>query len=471
MTPAMIAAAEKLGAQMLSSKSCGTSARRKEAPSFNGDEQMPTVVMGAREPCAEVATTFTPDENRSVAKADFLVDVSLFAASSNSDKSVVFPAILHQAYAHTVNNMTSGGLHSMQTEQHNRFSHQMRGQTSGIRQEVIQLSSELRLVLGSRRGSKRLQCIETQSCAKLCFDRATDSLVITGSEHSIRVAKQKLEYFDGVCVPISSALWAEMMRCRDQDSDGMLFHFQQAVGCRVHVDRFRQELRVYGPRRLLPRVYETVEALNNQCSLETISLPPWIQVPTAVVENIAQEHGVTITAQEDAVVLLGLTAAVKLASVDMQFKVLGLKPSLPVRRSRKDSNSSVNSISTHASANVGSDQELQINSQSSVQFGSSTVLDEDDDHVSGHQSGCQGSIVMKMPQASHEFAPSLAEISCQLSSETEEVQFVTLNRAPPGLGQGAGFEKCNAEQPHGICYIGSQQCDARSSGRLEIHFK
>lgn len=469
----MAGADKTLGVHMPSVKSYDTSMQKKEAMSLSVDEQMCTVVMEARKPCAEEATTLIPDGKQSVTEAFCLVDVSQFAAGSNADESVVSPAMLYQAYARTINHMMSGALHRKLAEKKYRCSHQVRGQTSCImRREVIQLGSELRLVLGSRRGSKRLNGIETQSGAKLCLDRVTGSLVITGSERSIRAAKQELEYFDGVTVPISAALWAEMMRSRqDQDSDGMLLTLQQAVGCRIHVDRFQQEIRVYGPKKLLPQVHEALEALNQQCSLETIPLPPWIQVPTAIIENIAQEHRVSITAEEDAVVLLGLKAAVKFASVDIQCKVAELTASLPVQRSRTNSRNSVYSISTCASADDGRGQELKIDSPSSVQCGSSVVFAGDDDHVSGHQSSCQGSIVMKMPQASHELAPHSADKFRPSCSSTEDVQFVNLNRAPPGLGQGADFDKCNAEQPQGICYIRSQQGDARSSGRSAIYFR
>jgi len=328
----------------------------------------------------------------------------------------------------------------------------------GTQREIVQLTAELRLVLTSRRGSRRLRNIEVHSGAKLALDLTLDLLVISGSEFAIKVAKVELECLHGVVVSVAVALWAELMRCREQDSDGLLSLLQQATGTRIHVDRFRHEIRVYGQRSSMHKVYETVAQLEARCSEETILLPPWMSTPAPLMEMIAQKHAVTITVGEGAAVLRGLTTAVKEAAEDVRSNALG--PLLPSQqmKSRTCSQTSIKSVSTAVSDDGGEDWRARSDSQSTIGSAYSALSDSIEDHLLGQQPGCHGAAVMKIPQSLNDLALDMSGNIDSSCNEPDYVQFVTLNRTPPGLKglecQNETHDKMRtATKPRGICYI------------------
>jgi hypothetical protein len=360
----------------------------------------------------------------------------------------------YQSAKSTPNRLSVQGWHGMQTEEDSWLWHSMPDHAFGTQSETVQLSSELRLVLTSRRGTRRLHTIEMKSGASLALDLTRDLLIISGTEHAIQVAKVEVECLHGVPVSVSAGLWAELMRCREQDSDGMLFSLQNATGMRIHVDRFRQEIRVYGRRSCMHKVYETVAELSTRCSEEIVTLPPWMNEPAGL-EMIAEKHAVTITVQEGIVVLRGFTTTVKKAAEEVRSNVLGPPLSSQQMKSRTSSQASMESVST--AAPDGGDEERKLRSDSQSSMGSMfTALPDSGEDLSRWQPTCQVVDVMSIPQNPHDSFLELSGNSDSSCDGPEDVQFVMLERTPPGLSpcHNKIHDKMHSSMtPRGACYI------------------
>jgi len=164
-----------------------------------------------------------------------------------------------------------------------------------------------------RRGRKRLRDIQTSCQALLQLDRNRRVLYVTGSPESIARVRNEVAGLGGPSKFVSSAVWAELMRTRIlQDGSAVLSHIQQESGCRIHIERRQQEVRLFGPPEATSVADSLLDDFANTVREEPVPMEQ-ITVSETVLQSVAHACGVTLRVEEDAVVVLGLHAHVKSA--------------------------------------------------------------------------------------------------------------------------------------------------------------
>lgn len=147
----------------------------------------------------------------------------------------------------------------------------------------IHLDSELLNIL-CRRGRRRLRLIQTDCGVGARLDRARSVLHVSGSEAAVQDVRRQLSSLRGPRKAVSPAVWAELMRTRtlaDSSEDGLVAWLQQESGCRIHIERTRQEVRIFGPNEDVAVAEQMLEELERSCT-----------------EDLAQVCGGTLRADE-----------------------------------------------------------------------------------------------------------------------------------------------------------------------------
>ncbi|CAK9034859.1 unnamed protein product [Durusdinium trenchii] len=142
----------------------------------------------------------------------------------------------------------------------------------------LPLSSHLMGLLSSRRGKQRLRAVEQQSGAQLLLDLHWQAIHISGWPKSIGKAQELLDVMEGFVVEVSHAMWAELMRCRSEETatDDLpltLSKLQELLGYRVHVERDALALRIFGPKHEALNAQKVLQRLEELCSSEILKLP------------------------------------------------------------------------------------------------------------------------------------------------------------------------------------------------------
>mmetsp|Transcript_34908 Transcript_34908/g.81661 ORF Transcript_34908/g.81661 Transcript_34908/m.81661 type:complete len:310 (-) Transcript_34908:487-1416(-) len=168
-----------------------------------------------------------------------------------------------------------------------------------------------------RRGRRRFREIQATSTARIRFDRAHTVLKVSGTAEEIWDVRRKLESFGGVRQVVPTAVWCELMRTRLEadPAKSALERIQTLCGCRVHIERSRQEVRFFGSEENCQRGLELVESFSASCSEGYVPLPATAVgqnplLPDAVAKAVAEEFEVTVNMEQRRVVVYGLTAAV-----------------------------------------------------------------------------------------------------------------------------------------------------------------
>jgi len=190
-------------------------------------------------------------------------------------------------------------------------------QSDGIHEE-IPLGPVLAGAL-CRRGRRRLRDIQASCQAILRFDRAHSVLHVFGSEEAVQAVRRQLESLGGLRKVIPPAVWAELMRTRTvhDSSQSMLAQLQQESGCRIHIERSQQEVRVFGPDEGTAVAERLLDELANDC-IEEVVRTETQTLPTAALQSVAHDHGVTLSIEDDQIIVLGLKDAVHDAVAELQ---------------------------------------------------------------------------------------------------------------------------------------------------------
>jgi len=175
----------------------------------------------------------------------------------------------------------------------------------------IALDPEL-LTTFCRRGRRRLRDIQSSCQAAVKLDRARGVLRVVGPESSIHAVRRQLASLGGPRRSVPAAVWAELMRTRTmrQSSQARVARLQQESGCRVHIERSRQEVRLFGPGEGVAVADKLLEELATLCTEEAVPLGLNGPVASPVLQALAHSCSVTLRVEERQVVVLGLRAAV-----------------------------------------------------------------------------------------------------------------------------------------------------------------
>lgn len=179
----------------------------------------------------------------------------------------------------------------------------------------IQLDAELLNIL-CRRGRRRLRLIQAECRVSARLDRARGILHLSGTEAALQEVRRHLSTLRGPRKAVSAAVWAELMRTRtvaDSAEEGLVAWIQQESGCRIHIERTRQEVRIFGPADEVAVADRMLEDLERNCSEEVLSLPqscPPERLSPPALDELAQTCAVTLRIDDGRVLVLGLRSAV-----------------------------------------------------------------------------------------------------------------------------------------------------------------
>ncbi|CAJ1402494.1 unnamed protein product [Effrenium voratum] len=193
----------------------------------------------------------------------------------------------------------------------------------------IPLDEEL-LSSFSGRGRRRLRELKQQTETVLKLDRAKACLVARGSEKSIEDLRKHLESLVGHRRPVSAPVWAELMRTRTQtSSEAAVQRIQENSGCRLHIERGCQEVRLFGTNEAVEEAERLLVELDARCVVQRV---PGL-VAAHLLEPVAQDLGVTMRLMrldaeaaeaegagegDGAVEILGLKPAAEAAAAEVQ---------------------------------------------------------------------------------------------------------------------------------------------------------
>mmetsp|Transcript_39197 Transcript_39197/g.73086 ORF Transcript_39197/g.73086 Transcript_39197/m.73086 type:complete len:397 (+) Transcript_39197:19-1209(+) len=165
-----------------------------------------------------------------------------------------------------------------------------------------------------RRGRRRLHEIEEATKASVKLDRARGLLRVVGTEDAINAVEHQLECMTGPRKEISRAAWAELMRTRTGRDEGVaLAQIQTQSGCRVHIERSRNEVRLFGPKNAVAMADKLLDDLQKMC-VERLVSAPTANLNLATLNDLAQALCVTFRLENDIIFILGLKVAVSDAS-------------------------------------------------------------------------------------------------------------------------------------------------------------
>jgi len=179
----------------------------------------------------------------------------------------------------------------------------------------IALEREVLTVI-CRRSRRRLRDMQASTNASLKLDRARGVLQVKGDLESIDEVRNQLQRLTGPFVGVTAAVWAELMRTRTNlnTSEAAVAQIQQESGCRIHIERSAQQIRLFGPQDSIAIAQQLLEKLDRMCIQESVTMTSPSQVDVEKLQPFAEEFGVTLQVDEMVVTVLGINTAVAEAS-------------------------------------------------------------------------------------------------------------------------------------------------------------
>jgi len=183
----------------------------------------------------------------------------------------------------------------------------------------ISLNQEVLAVI-CRRGRRRLRDLQTSCQASLKLDRARSVLQVRGSHDAIKDVQRQLQMLTGPSVSVSPAVWAELMRTRTtaESSEAAVAMIQQECGCRIHIERSAQQIRLFGPQDVTVSAQHLLEILDDMCGEESVMMECPLHLDMDMLQTFAQEFGVTLQVEDKQITVLGIKGAVAEAAQELR---------------------------------------------------------------------------------------------------------------------------------------------------------
>jgi hypothetical protein len=171
-----------------------------------------------------------------------------------------------------------------------------------------------------RRGRRRLRDIQATSQAACKLDRHRGVLQVTGTPTAIADVRRQLECLSGPCLDVTTALWAELMRTRTNSdpSFAAVARLQQQSGCRIHIERNIEQVRLFGPKPKIAIAQQLLEELEGMCIEEAVNMTMPLELDLQMLQTFAREFGVTLHIEENNINVLGIRDAVTDAAKELR---------------------------------------------------------------------------------------------------------------------------------------------------------
>jgi len=165
----------------------------------------------------------------------------------------------------------------------------------------------------SKRGHARLHQLQRQTPEmRLSLDHARKALLLTGPAHRLDDLRQQIAGLLGRTKKVPAALWAELMRTRTS-SNGLIARLQHFSGSRIHIERSRFELCIYGSDEQFSIANGLLEHMAKDCIEERLLLETSQigEQQRNELAELAEASGVAIQVKEKEIIVLGIRDAVK----------------------------------------------------------------------------------------------------------------------------------------------------------------
>jgi len=169
-----------------------------------------------------------------------------------------------------------------------------------------------------RRGRRHLREIQASCQAMLRLDRMRGLLHVAGSPESIENVQKHLERLGGPSKEVSLAVWTELMRTRTtQDGpEAYLTQIQESSGCRVHIERHKQEVRLFGPRDAAALADKLLDEFSLCVDHRIVRVGDCMPTSTFL-ENIALDKRVTVQQDGHGIAIIGMHQHVQEAEAEI----------------------------------------------------------------------------------------------------------------------------------------------------------
>jgi hypothetical protein len=169
-----------------------------------------------------------------------------------------------------------------------------------------------------RRGRRRLKDIQASCQVNMRLDKLHGVLHITGSEHCVGAARHLIAGLGGPRKIVRKAVWAELLRTRTLQSgeEANVARIQQESGCRIHIERSRQEVRLFGHAEAIAIAEKLLKELDQECIEKTVPMKVGASTSPAL-QALAHSCGVTLQLEENQILVLGLQDSVNEAVKDL----------------------------------------------------------------------------------------------------------------------------------------------------------
>jgi len=166
---------------------------------------------------------------------------------------------------------------------------------------------DVALAMFCRRGKRRVRDIQAACNVLLRLDRVRSLLRVTGTAENIDLVRKQLATLSGPRRAVPAAVWAELMRTRRKigTEDALIEVMQERCGCRIHIERSRHEVRIFGDDGGVQKADEILKELATQCTQECVPINENAQLSGASLESLANHCGVSLRIEQCRIVVFG----------------------------------------------------------------------------------------------------------------------------------------------------------------------
>jgi hypothetical protein len=200
-----------------------------------------------------------------------------------------------------------------------------------------------------RRGRRRLRDIQANCQVNVRLDKLRSVLHISGSEARVNLAKRHISGLGGPRKNVTTAVWAELLRTRTMQSgpDAVVARIQQESGCRIHIERSCQEVRLFGHQEAVVIAERLLEELDRKCVEKVVRLDGR-SITSPALQAVAHLCGVTLRSEEGQLIAFGLRDSVDKAveSLDRHLNDPDYRLELPSPKQPSEANEGSSTTAT-----------------------------------------------------------------------------------------------------------------------------
>jgi hypothetical protein len=165
-----------------------------------------------------------------------------------------------------------------------------------------------------RRGRRRLKDIQATCQVTAQLDKLHGLLRLSGPESGVNTAKRLIAGLGGPRVAVKTAVWTELLRTRtlQEGTQAIVVQIQNESGCRIHIERSRHEVRLFGDAQAVAIAERLLQQLDQDCGEAMVPLKADSSIAPAL-QSLAHSCGVTLRLDENHVAVFGMKEAVSKA--------------------------------------------------------------------------------------------------------------------------------------------------------------